>query len=299
MEKSWQDVPLTIIVPYGEGGGADVSARQLARFWGEELDTEIVVENHPGKAGRSGTSHFLSLPDDGCFVLLSAQVFFSLNILFQNAPYAIDDISVLSFLELDRDCLSVSVDSPYRTIAELSSAILENPNRFSVPDSLGVPANIILDYLIEKYHWQINRIPCEGAAARQQALADGVIDFCVGGMITALRNNERCLMIYRNERHPMLPDVPGLGEVLGESVPALGTSRFVAVRSTLRKKHPERFQMLIDTLHRARQRNDYQEVLKQSLTHTISVYINQENSDRMLREMHETVAEYKKSLDPQ
>ncbi len=54
---------------------------------------------------------------DGDHVLLGAQIFYSVNIVLQNAPYSIDDISILSILEFDNDCLSVPAGSPY-TVAE-------------------------------------------------------------------------------------------------------------------------------------------------------------------------------------
>ncbi len=276
-------------------GDSGVRARRRDK---KELGVSVAVENHPGKAGEVGTSYFLGLPDDGRFILLDAAEFLSSNILFQKAPYSLDDLSLLAFLELDYDCLSVPEESPYRTFSDLSSAILENPGSLRVSYSPGVPANIILDYLTKKFQWKVKNILCEGAAMRRKALAEGAIDFCLGVITSAIRNRERCLIVYRNERYHLLPDVPALGEVVGERVPMMGTSRFVATRSTLRKKYPKRFRKLAETLQKTCRRDDYQKALEGSQTQAISVYFDPKNSKRVLRDLHEVVVEYKNSLAP-
>jgi len=57
--------PLTIVVPYGTGGGSDTVARALAGPLSEVVDTEVRVINQPGAGGFAALPDYLSRPADG------------------------------------------------------------------------------------------------------------------------------------------------------------------------------------------------------------------------------------------
>lgn len=101
----WPSKSIKLIVPFNTGGGLDASARLLAKYWEKELGVKIAVENRGGANGQIGTTYFMGLPDDGSNVLMSAQLFYSANIIVQNAPFSIDDLAVLNALESDPDSL--------------------------------------------------------------------------------------------------------------------------------------------------------------------------------------------------
>jgi len=156
--EKWPSRPITIVVPFGAGGGADTSARALAKHWERELGVKLLVVNRPGANAQVGTSYFLDQPADGNTVLLGAQMFYSSNIVLQNASYGIDDISLLSFLELDHDCMSVPATSPYQTFEDLNKAILSNPGKIRVARSPASPSAILVDALIDKFKWDIKTV---------------------------------------------------------------------------------------------------------------------------------------------
>lgn len=56
---------LRYIIPFSEGGGTDTFARQIIPVMGEELDTDIAIENVPGAASLRGTGDLYYADSDG------------------------------------------------------------------------------------------------------------------------------------------------------------------------------------------------------------------------------------------
>ncbi|WP_369684856.1 Bug family tripartite tricarboxylate transporter substrate binding protein [Halalkalicoccus sp. NIPERK01] len=56
---------LRYIIPFSEGGGTDTFARQMIPVMGEELGTNIAIENIPGSASLRGTGELYHAEPDG------------------------------------------------------------------------------------------------------------------------------------------------------------------------------------------------------------------------------------------
>lgn len=56
---------LTYIIPFSEGGGTDTYARQFISHMGDELGTNIAIENVPGAASLRGTGQLHNADPDG------------------------------------------------------------------------------------------------------------------------------------------------------------------------------------------------------------------------------------------
>src|SRR3954471_15100299 len=62
--------PVKIIVPFGPGGPADVTARQIGSILQETLGQPFVVENRTGAGGVIGTVEVVKSPPDGYTLLM-------------------------------------------------------------------------------------------------------------------------------------------------------------------------------------------------------------------------------------
>src|SRR5437879_1243997 len=63
--QDWPTRPITLIVPFAPGGGADVSARIQAQHMSELLGQSIVVENVGAAAGMAGGQRVANARPDG------------------------------------------------------------------------------------------------------------------------------------------------------------------------------------------------------------------------------------------
>ena len=64
--------PIRIVVPFGAGGVADLTARTVAQKLGESLGQAVVIENKPGAGGVvAGDTVATSEPDGHKLLLMS------------------------------------------------------------------------------------------------------------------------------------------------------------------------------------------------------------------------------------
>jgi tripartite-type tricarboxylate transporter receptor subunit TctC len=61
--------PLTMIVPYGAGGGSDQLSRAMAAVVEKIIGVSIRVVNKPGEGGRAAIPDFMTAPHDGYTVM--------------------------------------------------------------------------------------------------------------------------------------------------------------------------------------------------------------------------------------
>jgi tripartite-type tricarboxylate transporter receptor subunit TctC len=71
-EIAFPERPITIVVPYGAGGGVDITARILASNLGLYLGQNVVVQNLTGGGGAIGFSAVANAEPDGYTLLLGA-----------------------------------------------------------------------------------------------------------------------------------------------------------------------------------------------------------------------------------
>lgn len=87
--------PVTIICPWGVGGGADVIARKVAQIGEEYLGQPIIVENHTGASGTLGMADALAADADGYTMFTTTGPLFSLTPKYVPVEYELSDFTLL------------------------------------------------------------------------------------------------------------------------------------------------------------------------------------------------------------
>jgi tripartite-type tricarboxylate transporter receptor subunit TctC len=82
--------PITLVVSYAAGGGADLMARLIAPKLAEALGQVVVVDNKPGASGQIAASQVARAVPDGTQLLLDASSFAVNPALFPRLPYDTD-----------------------------------------------------------------------------------------------------------------------------------------------------------------------------------------------------------------
>jgi tripartite-type tricarboxylate transporter receptor subunit TctC len=215
--------PVTLIVPWGAGGGSDATARIVATLLQKELGQPFNVVNRTGGSGTTGHAEIAAAAPDGYTIgMLTVEIaMLHWQALTQLTPR---NFTPLALMNEDPPGIQVATSSPYRTAKELMDAIkLAPPGRFKASgtgqggiwhlalvgwmQTMGLPAN------------QVAWAPSNGAAPAMQDLVAGSLDLTTCSVPEARATIEagqaRSLAIMAHARNPSFPDVPTLKEALG------------------------------------------------------------------------------------
>lgn len=125
---------VTLIVPYGAGGGTDITARLLARDLEVVLGKPVTVENRAGGGGWVGWGGLAAARPDGYTLGY-------LNVPSMYAGYLDKAIGRKETLEsftplmnhvLDYNVWAVKADSPYKTVRDVVEAAKKQPGVVTV-----------------------------------------------------------------------------------------------------------------------------------------------------------------------
>ena len=125
---------LTLIVPYGAGGGTDVTARLLARDLEAAMGKPVTVENRAGGGGWVGWGGLAAAAPDG----------YTLGYLNVPSMYAgyldprigrketLDSFTPLMNHVLDYNIWAVKADSPFKAVKDVIKAAKKAPEQVTV-----------------------------------------------------------------------------------------------------------------------------------------------------------------------
>lgn len=224
LASAYPSKPVSLVVPYGPGGNADLSARALATAIQAEnlINQPIVVENRDGAGGVIGTEYVKRSAKDG-YTLLLARVGSQAvaPALDPTTPYKWDDLTPIGLIEIDPYVCVVKVDSPYKTFNDLLAAVKANPGKLSYATSSNMDASVVFPV---KAFLNLGltsnaaiKVPFKGAGATVTAVLGGVVNFTCNALapyLGGLRGGTmRALVVSTSSRISDLPDTPTVAEV--------------------------------------------------------------------------------------
>jgi tripartite-type tricarboxylate transporter receptor subunit TctC len=206
--------PLKIIVPFGAGGIADLTARTVGTKMAEILGQPVVVENKPGAGGiAAGDLVAKSEPDGTTMLLMSNATAVTAN-LFKTLPFdTTKDFATVSTLGFFDIALITKAYSPYKTMAELLAFAKANPGKLNVGTiNIGSTQNLAAELFKSTAGIEVQIVPFNGTPAVTTALLGGQIDAAVeilGPVKTQIDAKAiNALAVFGLKRSPSLPNVP-------------------------------------------------------------------------------------------
>lgn len=125
---AYPDRPITLIVPWGAGGGTDATARIVATLLEKELKQPVNVVNRTGGSGVVGHSAIAQSPADGYTIgLITVEI----GMMHWQGLTDLKGSSYtpLGLVNSDAAGLQVRADSPYKTVKDLVDAIKAEPGK--------------------------------------------------------------------------------------------------------------------------------------------------------------------------
>jgi tripartite-type tricarboxylate transporter receptor subunit TctC len=200
---------ITLIVPYGAGGGSDMIFRAMQPFLEAELGTKFVVVNKPGGGSQIGTTEFLSKAGTDGYTLLNC-VLSSFPAVYldpdRKAPYGRKDFQLITNIASNSIGIAVKKGSRYKSLKDLVAAAKANPGKVLIASTGPMSTPDVAIFAIEKAAGvKFGHMFFDGQGEMRAALLGGHID---------------------GEANPILELVPGhkSGEI--EVLVNTGDSRF-------------------------------------------------------------------------
>ena len=134
--QTWPTKPISLVVTYPPGGGADTMARLIAPKLGEALGQTVVVENKPGASGQIGASSVAKAAPDGYTLMLDASSFAVNPALFAKLPYDSDKaFKPIGVIALFPNVLLVNPSFPATSVKEMVALAKAKKNAVSFASS--------------------------------------------------------------------------------------------------------------------------------------------------------------------
>ena len=221
--QAYPSRPVTVVVPWGAGGGTDATARIVAALLEKELGQPFNVVNRTGGSGVVGHSAIATAQPDGYTIgMLTVEI----SMMHWQGLTELNPKSYtpLALMNEDPPGVSVSASSPHKTLKELADAIKASPAgklKASGTGQGGIWHLALVGWLkamgLAANH--VAWVPSNGAAPAMQDLAAGGLDLCTCSIPEARAIIEagkaRALAIMAPERNPIFKDIPTLKEAAG------------------------------------------------------------------------------------
>lgn len=217
--QSFPTKPIKIVVPFGAGGVADLTARALAQKLTESLGQSVIVDNKPSAGGIVAGDLVAKADADGHTLLLMSNGTAVSTGLFKSLPFdAQKDFAPISTLATFDIALVAQEGGKFKTAQELIAFAKANPGKLNVGTiNIGSTQNLAAELIQAAGGFDFQVVPFRGTPDVIAALRGGTVDAAVeilGPMMGQINAKAvRALAVMGEKRAAKLPDVPTLREL--------------------------------------------------------------------------------------
>src|SRR6187399_2717891 len=221
---AYPERPITLIVPWGAGGGTDATARIIGTLLEKELKQPVNVVNRTGGSGVVGHSAIAQAPADGYTIgLITVEI----GMMHWQGLTELKGSSYtpIGLVNADPAGLQVRADAPYKTVKDLVDAVKANPGKFKASGTgQGGIWHLALAGLLKDQGLDpasVPWVPSQGAAPGLQDLVSGGVEV-VPCSIPEARSlidagKVRALAIMDAAPPALYPNMPTLKKELGSN----------------------------------------------------------------------------------
>lgn len=286
--------PLTMIVPFGPGGGSDQLARAMAKAMGEVAGLNFQVVNKPGGGGTAAIPDFMLAPADGYTVLEHIDNAISAFAAGDISENPASDWTPLCMTQITFSQIYIRPDddrfSDWNGFVEHAKA---NPGDVTMANlgKVGSMELVVMEQLQSALGIEINQIAFDKPAERYAALIGGHVDVLFeqpGDVRSFLDAGQmKPIVSFLNERPSAFGDVPTHKEV-GADFEPLTRFRGFYVKTGV----PEPIvKFLSDACRAGFDTPDYQEFNEKKYMHLIDSFRDTEGSIALINEAVATYQE--------
>jgi tripartite-type tricarboxylate transporter receptor subunit TctC len=219
--QDWPARQITIVVPFGAGGSADLLARILATHMQAKLGQPVVVENRAGAGGSIGTGYVAKAAPDGYTLLLGTVSSIAVNpALYAKLTFDVDkDLAPITQLVSFPNLLFVNAKLPVKTVPELVDYLKANQSKVNYGSSgVGTSGHLSMVMFEQAIGVTLTHIPYKSTGDVVNSMLGGNIDLAIDSMTTvwphAKQGTVRSLGVTTPQRSASASDVPAIAETV-------------------------------------------------------------------------------------
>ena len=180
--EEWPSKPITIVVPWGAGGAADVITRMLAEGLERNLGVPVIVENKSGGSGLIGAGYVARAKPDGYTLMFLSCTAITEKAFVRKIPF--DPVNGFSFICQVFDysfAFAVRSDAPWKTFPEFVEAAKKQPGKLTVSTvGAGSTHDVALTKLEAKIPgFKVTHVPYKSPPMVSAAVLGGHVDACI------------------------------------------------------------------------------------------------------------------------
>jgi tripartite-type tricarboxylate transporter receptor subunit TctC len=217
--SAYPAAPVTLLVPFTTGTGADLLARLLGPKLADKWKVSVVTDNKAGASGSIGTGIAAKSAPNGLTVLITATAHGTFPALMPKLPFnpqqAFTPVVLLSTSALG---IATSGKSPLNTFKDFQESAKRQPGvlNYSSPGT-GSPQHLAMELLAQETGIKLLHVPYKGTAGALTDLMGGHVEASIVALQTAAPHLQsgalRMLALMSAERSPAFPNVPTLKEL--------------------------------------------------------------------------------------
>ncbi|NBQ85977.1 MAG: tripartite tricarboxylate transporter substrate binding protein [Betaproteobacteria bacterium] len=217
-EANYPGKPITLVVTYPPGGGADAMARLIAPKMSEALGQPVVVDNKPGASGQIGAAAVAKAAPDGYTLMLDASSFAVNPALYPKLPYdTMKSFKPIGVVALFPNVVLVNAGFPAQSVADLIGMARKSRDSVSYASSGNGSAQHLAGALFESATGvDMVHVPYKGGGPALNDVIGGQVPLFFGNLASTLQHVQsgklRALAVTSGKRSSILPNVPTLAE---------------------------------------------------------------------------------------
>ncbi|HMA73284.1 MAG TPA: tripartite tricarboxylate transporter substrate binding protein [Xanthobacteraceae bacterium] len=219
--QDWPQHAVTLVVPFGAGGSADLTARIFATHLQARLGAPFVIDNKGGAGGSIGAGFVAKAPNDGYTLLVGTVSSNAVNAaLYTRLAYDLDrDFQPVSLLVRFPNLLFVNPTVPATSVAELIDYLKVNPGKVNYGSSgIGTSSHLSSVMFQLATGTEMTHIPFRSTSEVVNSMIGGHIQLGIDSMTTTIPHAQsgavRALAVTTPQRSPLMPNLPTIGETL-------------------------------------------------------------------------------------
>jgi tripartite-type tricarboxylate transporter receptor subunit TctC len=291
IQTAFPNKPLTIIVPFGPGGGSHQMATHIAVPLSRIMGVDVNVVTMPGNNSKDGVSHFMQLTPDGHTILQHVDILASLFATGEIDINPVKDLIPEAITQITFSQIYIrNIEPRFHNWFGFLEYARRNPDKLRIANT-GSPQSmeqVSMQQLKKRLNFSILSDTYDRPAKRYMSLVEKKVDalFEQPGDVAPFLERKliKPILTILPERIDAFLDTPALREI-GEDAAPLYRFRGFFIHSDV----PDKIRRYLDRCFKqAYQSPSFKEFNRKKYMHLIDSYRNSDNAKKVVGDAIET-----------